>query len=149
MVGMGIRRSHRGALALGFGVAVLAATAVLLPAGGEAKPAERTAIYDLFGQAQVEPKRIFLTANSGPYIKRLQWSGWGKRRAIGEGIYISDCVSCPPPDRRPAKVVLRKRKPCEKRGGRSYRVGRLKTGADYSGEPKTVPLDTGFWYCKR
>lgn len=136
-------------------IAALAALALVAVAVASATPGEagrsgkKVAIYDMFGQKKVKPETIFLTANSGPYIDEIVWSGWRSGNAVGEGVYISDCASCPPPERREATVTLSRLKPCAKKGGRAYKRGKLETGADYSNEPRSSELDTGFIYCKR
>ena len=144
---------------LSAGVAVLAAAVVVaLAIGGAAGTAASTpkagkgkpVIFNLFGEKLVEPETIFLTANSGPYIEGLVWSRWGKDGADGTGTYVSDCASCAPPDRREASIELRRQKSCKKTGGRVFRKFRLTTGADYTGEPKTVKVYTGHsLYCKK
>lgn len=116
---------------------------------GASKAEKKTAIFDLFGGKLVKPEQIFLTANSGPYLTDLEWFKWGKGKTTGVGTYVSDCASCPGPDKRPAIVRLSKRDECKKKGGFSYRRGRLTTGADDSGEEKTIALGTGYEvYCK-
>ena len=115
-------------------------------AGGGSKPV----IFDLFGTKLVEPETIFLTANSGPYIDDLVWSKWGRKGAKGTGTFVSDCVSCPPPDRRAAEVKLGKAVNCRRRGGKVFRRFKLTTGADYTGEPKTIGVYTGHaTYCPK
>ncbi len=140
-------------------LAIVAAALLVLAAGLVAttgaegarhhKHHARTEIFDLFGQKQVKPERIFLTANSGPYLKDLEWFNWGRGRATGVGTYVSDCASCPGPDQRPAIVRLKQRRGCEAKGGKAYKKATLTTGADGTGEEKTIPLDTGYSvYCK-
>ena len=140
------------------GAATIAAAALFSIAFGGAtgtaaeapKAAGKPVIFNLFGKGLVEPETIFLTANSGPYITDLEWSRWGKDGADGTGTYISDCASCPPPDQREASIELRRSKNCKKTGGRVFRTFRLTTGADYTGEPKTVDVYTGHdLYCKK
>jgi len=121
-------------------------TAASTSKAGKGKPV----IFDLFGEELVKPETIFLTANSGPYITDLAWSRWGKDGADGTGTFVSDCASCAPPDRREASIELRRSKNCKKTGGRAFRTFRLTTGADYTGEPKTVDVYTGHdLYCKK
>lgn len=116
---------------------------------GASKAEKETAVFDLFGQKQVKPEKIFLTANSGPYLTGMEWFKWGKDKTTGVGTFVSDCASCPGPDRRPAIVRFSKRDECKKKGGFAYKRGRLTTGADNSGEEKTIALGTGFdVYCK-
>ena len=84
---------------------------------GASKAEKKTAIFDLFGGKLVKPEQIFLTANSGPYLTDLEWFKWGKDKTTGVGTFVSDCASCPGPDRRPAIVRLSKRDECKKKGG--------------------------------
>lgn len=130
-------------------VVAIASCALIGGAGvAGASKAKKTAIYDLFGGKMVKPEEIFLTANSGPYLTDLEWFKWGKEKATGVGTYVSDCASCPGPDRRPAIVRLSKRDECKAKGGFAYKRGRLTTGADNSGEEKTISIPTGYDFCK-
>ena len=121
---------------------LLAVLALLLTAAvtssSAAAPAERAASdspsqfrgkdvvhFDLFYTGTVAPKRIFFTANSGPYLRGMKWEGWGTKRTVGRGVYVSKCASCAPPKRRAAKVVLSKRRYCEAQDVYYYKRGIL------------------------
>jgi hypothetical protein len=120
------------------------------PTKGDPPPTPGTTrIYTLFGGPMVRPKEIFLTANAGPSLKDLAWEGWGTDGATAEGAFVSDCASCPPEKRRPAKVVLTGLKLCPAMGGWTYRTGTLTTWGDRSTDEKTIELDLpGDWFCR-
>ena len=86
--------------------ATVAATTLLAapaPAGADTPD---TAYFDMFAHPKVAPKRIFLSANAGPWLKALDWTGWGSDEAVARGVYVSDCASCPPPAKRKATVTF-------------------------------------------
>ena len=76
------------------------------PLGCDADPRTRVAYSGLTQQPEFEPFRVFYSADAGPYVDELQWTGWGTSEATGSGTYISDCASCGPPERYPAQIVL-------------------------------------------
>jgi hypothetical protein len=85
-----------------FGAALLA-----LPSStASADPGTKTVYFTMSGTPQAHPKEIFLTADAGPYLKRLSWSGWGSVMAMADGVYVSDCASCLPPKHRSATVMF-------------------------------------------
>lgn len=135
------------------------ALTVLLVLGGlgaataGAAAAPKVVYLDYNGQSLgAKPKRIFLTANAGPYLRGLRWTGWGTREARATGTYVSDCASCMGPARRSATVIFRRLMTCTNpadRGGRYriYRVGRLTTTRDGGGARRTIALPTNTVLC--
>lgn len=81
----------------------------------------KTVFFDMYYNPKVTPIRIFMTANSGPWMKGLHWDGWGDRKAVGRGAWISDCASCLGPDRRKVRITLTKRVYCRAQGVHTYR----------------------------
>ncbi|WP_121254264.1 hypothetical protein [Nocardioides ferulae] len=130
------------------GVGTAAATPEAAPVAAPETAGERagvkTVYFDMFYQQKVAPKRIFLTASSGPYLKRLDWSDWGSRRASATGRYISDCASCPPPAKRSATVRFSKRTFCADEKVRTYRRAVVTVSEpDEGGEKTTFRLPMG------
>lgn len=78
-------------------------------------------VYFNLGQPEVKPKRIFTAFNSSPYLKKLSWTKWGGRKSVATGIWMSDCASCPGPDRREAVVRLTRRVTCDNVDYRTYK----------------------------
>ena len=112
---------------------------------GKGKPV----IFTLFGEKMVEPKTIFLTANSGPYLDDLVWTRWGKDGADGEGTYVSECASCGPPQRLDVTVQARRGDRCKRTGGRAFRKVRYTvTREDGSEANRSYPAAFSL-YCKR
>ncbi|MBN8867594.1 MAG: hypothetical protein J0H98_08565 [Solirubrobacterales bacterium] len=91
-----------------------------------AKAPKKTAIFNLTETPQVKPARYFLTADAGPYVRQIKWSGWGKGKAVGRGRFISDCASCGEKENKPAKLVLWKKVYCPDFHVYSYKFGRLR-----------------------
>lgn len=84
----------------------------------------RTVLFNMYAHGTAHPREIFLTADAGPYLKRLDWKHWGATTTVAEGVYVSDCASCSPPRRRTATVRLSKPVVCthgEGAGLRTYR----------------------------
>jgi hypothetical protein len=103
---------------LGTALAVPGSPAVAAPADQAARPA----VYWSLGHAVTEPRRIFTAYSSAPYLRGLTWEGWGTRKAVGTGRWMSDCASCPPPHERGATVTLSGFVTCaEDRSVRTYR----------------------------
>ena len=87
--------------------------------------APKTVRFNMYAHGEVAPQRIYLTANAGPYLKKLGWTHWGATTTVAEGVYVSDCASCSPPKRRAATVRLSKPVVCrsgEGKGLRTYRT---------------------------
>jgi hypothetical protein len=91
-----------------------------------AKPFKKTALFNLTYVPQVKPSRVFLTANSGPYLKKIKWSKWGTNRTVGRGRFISDCASCGEKENKPMTLTLYKLRPCPKYHVMAYKKGYLK-----------------------
>ena len=91
-----------------------------------AMPFQKTALFNLTYEPKVKPNRVFLTANSGPYLKKIEWSEWGSNRTVGRGRFISDCASCGPKENKPMKLTLYKLRPCPKYHVMAYKKGYLK-----------------------
>ena len=53
--------------------------------GCGADPASRAELFNLTEEPEFEPDRYFFSANAGPYVKDIKWSGWGRDTAEGEG----------------------------------------------------------------
>jgi hypothetical protein len=122
--------SIRRVLAALVAVLLTAGTFVALnPATASSSPpaarSGKTVFFDMYYNPKVAPKRIFMTANSGPWMKNLHWDGWGTGTAVGHGAWISDCASCPGPDRRQVKITFTKRIYCKAQGVHTYRKARV------------------------
>ena len=100
-------------------VAAMAATIVaglLLAAPATSAKQSRTPIFwiDLSGTAEKHPGMVFFTANSGPQVRGIAWTGWGKNRSVGRGTYLR--TSPPPPGGKnpkgPARIVVWKPMKC-------------------------------------
>ena len=108
-------------------VAILAVAATFVATNpahastGQADGEIKTVYFDLMYSQHVMPKRIFVTASSGPWMKGLDWDGWGTNKAVGHGTWISDCASCPGPDRRTVTITFTKPVYCRAEGVRTYR----------------------------
>lgn len=103
----------------------------------------RVQLYNLTETPSWAPEDYFLTANSGPYIEDIGWTGWGSERAVGRGAFVSQCASCGEPETRPAKIILRDSVRCPEYGGRVYRVGILETRND-ANKKKRSRIFTGY-----
>lgn len=108
--------------------ALIAPALLLAPQATAAAPAPAahdpnlTTVYvDIGGDLRVEPRRIFLTANAGQYLRKLAWSDWGSGKATASGKFISDCASCPPPAVRDATVTATRQVTCEDEHVKAYR----------------------------
>lgn len=107
-------------------IALLALGALGSPAGAAPKPYKKTVYFDMFYQGKVKPSRIFTTANSGPYFKKLRWKDWGKNRTTAKGRFISDCASCGEKENKPARVTMRKLIKCPQQRVMTYKFIKLK-----------------------
>jgi len=90
------------------------------------KQFKKTVFFDMYYQGQVKPNRIFTTASSGPYFKKLKWSNWGDNRTIARGRFISDCASCGEKENKPARITMRKLIPCPDQKVMTYKYIKLK-----------------------
>jgi hypothetical protein len=107
-------------------LAIVALGAMGSPAGASGKQFKKTVFFDMYYEGQVKPNRIFTTANSGPYFKKLKWKDWGENRAVARGRFISDCASCGEKENKPARVYMRKLIPCPDQKVMTYEHVRLK-----------------------
>ena len=135
-------------------LASLLSLAVL--AGGASAATPKTVIFDLFAQPLVKPEKVFLTANSGPYLKDLEWSGWGTKRATGTGTWIFDCTSggfgCGPDSgvtTHPVTYVLSRPAACPRlgAGARMYRSGAYTV--DNDGTPVAHDFSSDYDFCAK
>jgi hypothetical protein len=76
------------------------------PLGCTADPKSLIATSGPPGLPEIEPSMVFSSANAGPYVEKLAWTGWGTPEATGSGTYVSDCASCGPKEILPAEIVL-------------------------------------------
>jgi hypothetical protein len=113
---------RRGALLLSLVLALVGVFSV--PA--TARAPMKTALFNLTYVPQVKPQKYFLTANSGPYVKKIRWKRWGTNKTVGRGRFISDCASCGPKENKLARLVLWKKVKCKEYGVYTYRYGRLR-----------------------
>jgi len=123
-------KSLRNAIVLAL-LAVLALTGLGSPAGADQQPYgkaeyKKTVFFDMYYQGEVKPRRIFTTANSGPYFKKLRWKNWGDNRTVGRGRFISDCASCGEKENKAARITMRKLIPCPKLKVNTYKFITLK-----------------------
>lgn len=84
----------------------------------------RTVLFNMYAHGYAKPRTIDLSADAGPYLKKLAWTDWGSATTVAEGVYVSDCASCSPPKRRTATVTLSRPVVCthgEGTGLRTYR----------------------------
>ena len=112
-------------------LAVLGTGLIASPAGADVQPLRKTefkkaVFFDMYYQGEVKPNRIFLTANSGPYFKKLKWKNWGENRTVARGRFISDCASCGEKENKPARITMRKLVPCPKLKVNTYKYIKLK-----------------------
>jgi hypothetical protein len=98
--------------------------------------------FDLFYQPEVAPKRIFFTANSGPYLRGMSWNRWGQKKTVGRGYYVSKCASCAPPKRSKAVVRFSKRTYCKKQDLYYYKRATM-TRKKLEGKSRTVKISGG------
>lgn len=114
--------------------------------GCDADPASTTAYFGLSLQPEVEPERVFFTANAGPYLRDVTWAGWGAAQAVGTGTYVSDCASCGPKQELPARLVLERPVACAGWGVQVYTRMRLEKTLP-SGEIETRRLGSNDTAC--
>ena len=73
---------------------------------------KKVVYFDYNYTPHFKPSHIFLTANSGPYLKKLRWQGWGTSKSVGRGRFISDCASCGDYENRAVTVTFHKLVTC-------------------------------------
>ncbi|MBK5234005.1 MAG: hypothetical protein JJE13_13635, partial [Thermoleophilia bacterium] len=86
---------------------------------------EKVVYFDPAYQQSVKPGRIFLSANAGPYLKKLKWTGWGTNKTVGRGRFISDCASCGEYENRAVTITLRKVIYCKAVDVHTYKFGKI------------------------
>ncbi|MBB6628126.1 hypothetical protein H5V45_12425 [Nocardioides sp. KIGAM211] len=115
------------------------------PGSHAARTVDDVLYFDMYAHGRKEPRRIFLTANSGPYLKKITWKHWGTEKAVGRGVYVSDCASCPPPAHRKAVITLRTVVACaDVVDAHAYKKGRVVLAEpDEGGTDRTFALPAG------
>lgn len=113
----------RRVLALALLMSFLVAPAVV-PAQAVA-PTRKVVYFDLFENQKVAPKRIYFSANSGTYVRKLAWKDWGAARTVAHGQYVSTCASCDPPRYRKATITFSRLAFCATRNVWYYQRGVL------------------------
>ncbi len=101
---------------------------------------------DYNGQASVKPRTIFLSANAGPRLAALKWTGWGTAKATAKGRYVSDCASCVR-ERADVTVTFRTIRTCDALGVRTYATGSYRVAKTKGHRARTVKLDPGVHIC--
>ena len=91
-----------------------------------AQSGKKVVYFDYHYQPSVKPTSIFLTANSGPYLTKLKWTGWGTEKAVGRGRFIADCASCGPKENRRVRFTFHKKVTCKYAPNvQIYRYGKI------------------------
>jgi hypothetical protein len=106
-------------------VTLAVASLVSFGAMADAGKPEKTVYLDYNYQPSVKPKEIFLTADAGPYVKKIHWTNWGSNKTVGRGRFISDCASCGVKENRPAVFTLKNLTTCKGRGYKTYSFQKL------------------------
>lgn len=110
--------------------------------GCGADPASGAVFFNLHSTPKSQPGQIFLTANSGPYITDITWTGWGTEPATATGTYISDCASCGEPKSYAVTLVADQLIPCEPYGAQAYNRWTFeRAGGAAPGDPKDRGID--------
>jgi hypothetical protein len=119
------------AVKVGVLVAALVGSLALAVPATSAKQSKAPVFWvDLSGTATKHPGMVIFTANAGPQVYKLKWTGWGKNKTVGRGIYR--VTSPPPPGGKnpegPARIVAWKPAKCVpefgNRKGKTIRVYR-------------------------
>ncbi len=119
------------------------AGALSTTAAAGAPPAAGRVVYYNLGSPEVRPERVFTAFSSSPYVDRLTWRHWGTAKAVGRGVYVSDCASCAGPERRRAIIVLAGLETCAD-GTRTYRRAKIRVSSPDEGSTRTTyRLETG------
>lgn len=112
---------------------------------------------NLAGGSSVAPKRVYYTANSGGYMKKIRWKHWGARKTVGRGRFGTTAPCNGPCHPGPARMVLRKPVTCHPAFGdkegkkiKVYRKGTLYYPDPYTGKRRATSLTyrTGWGACK-
>lgn len=112
-------------------VAALFASFVFAVPATSARSSKPPVVWiDLSGTAKQHPGFVFFSANAGSQVHSIKWTGWGKGKAVGKGMYR---VTSPPPPgeqnpKGPARIVVWKPVKCVpdfgNREGKTVRVYR-------------------------
>jgi hypothetical protein len=79
--------------------------------------------FNLFDDPLIKPKTVSLTANSGPYLEEVRWSGWGKKTSKATAIFVDNHGNAPgAAERRPALITVSRPKYCAKHKVYAYRT---------------------------
>lgn len=137
----------------------LAAVAALVTAAPAADAQSRTVTFGLFPMAAlVMPESIFFTADAGPYLKGLRWTGWGTATATATGTYELDCSNGGPDcgtssavTDYPATYTLTARAPCPRLGPATtiYRSGTVTVERPASDGPRKFAFSPDYDFCAR
>lgn len=117
------------------------------PIGCTRDPKANYVLFNLFPTPEVEPRRFFFTANSGPYLDRLRWTGWGTAHATATGRYISNCASCGPKIVKQTTVVLDRSVLCAPWGPATRAYRGHTTVYDTNRNPVRQEIGTTDVYC--
>lgn len=120
------------ALTVGAGLALVPSADAGVRQGAGASQARHKPVYwvDLMGSPSQHPRRVYFTANSGPYVKRITWTHWGRQRTVGHGIFGSTAPCIPGDDCTPGPATMWLRDPVRctlafgEHAGRTIRVYR-------------------------
>jgi hypothetical protein len=128
-------------------VAAVGCSAAVAPA---AHAAPRTVIFDLFPSPVETPDSIFLTANSGPYIEKVSWAGWGTAKAVGTGTFVDNSGAPAPVPKYPATYTLTDPGPCPRLGSdvTSYRGGVISYKLP-DGTKRTINFPSDYDFCAK
>jgi len=108
-------------LVLALAIATMFSFGSIADAGAKHK---KVVYLDYNYQVFYKPSEIFLQANSGPYLKNIKWTGWGKSKSVGRGRFIADCASCFPKENRAVTITFHKLINCKYAPNiRIYRYG--------------------------
>lgn len=106
-------------------ISILAASTIFAFGSTAGARSNKVVYFDPAYQQSVKPSRIFLTADSGPYLKKLKWKGWGTNKAVGRGRFISDCASCGDYENRAVTITFRKVIYCKAVDVNTYKFGKI------------------------
>lgn len=118
--------------ALAAALTLIVAALALTAAPSSAMKFKNVYWLDVSGQPSMSPHRVFFQANAGPYVKKIEWNGWGRKKAVGRGTYgtTAPCNGEPCP-KGPSRIVLSKPVKCTpsfgNKEGKSIRVYRRGT----------------------
>lgn len=105
--------------------------------GCTADPAATAIVFNMYPTPLAQPGRFFFTANSGPYVKDLAWTGWGQPTATATGTYVSDCASCGPRQEYAVTVTVDRLVDCPPYGAKVYNRLRFeRAGGPAPGDPR-------------